>query len=81
MPIQYRFESIMDFMSFEQKTAFVAAAKDIYGFDLTIEPPFLKGTVHHGKSLFVMLVGFRFFFCGWQQLTFSHALFYHARYP
>jgi len=43
----------MEFMSFEQKLAFIAAAEDLYGLDFTETPPFLKGTVHHGRFCLV----------------------------
>jgi len=49
----HRFGTLMEFMSFEQKLAFIAAAEDLYGLDFTETPPFLKGTVHHGRCCLV----------------------------
>ena len=50
-PFVCRLGSLMEFMCFEQRTAFIAAFQDIYGLDLskTLKGPFLEGSVHHGE--------------------------------
>ena len=55
----------MEFMYFEQTTAFIAAFEDLYGINTAGAQgePFLKGTVHHGKFClvdFVLLLHFDF---------------------
>ena len=55
LPLFYsdRLGSIMDFMTFEQTTAFRAAFEDLYEIDLSEaedqDEPFLNGTTFHGK--------------------------------